>query len=113
MWSKTQKFLCSLSMIGVITGIEASENGHVTVNMTPTFAGCPAMDVMKADVEEVLKMKGIEDFEVNLSFDTQWNSNMISERGREALKNSDLAPPPKHNLQVDIELIEHAKCPYL
>jgi len=102
----------SLNDLGVITGIETAENGHVRVNMTPTFAGCPAMDVMKADVEEVLKEKGINDFEVNLSFDTQWNSNMISEKGRKALKEFGLAPPPMHDLIVDIDMIEHAKCPY-
>lgn len=102
----------SLNDLGVITGIETAENGHVRVNMTPTFAGCPAMDVMKADVEEVLKEKGINDFEVNLSFDTQWNSNMISEKGRKALKEFGLAPPPMHDLIVDINMIEHAKCPY-
>lgn len=102
----------SLNDLGVITGIETGENGHVRVNMTPTFAGCPAMDVMKSDVEEVLKEKGINDFEVNLSFDTQWNSNMISEKGRKALKEFGLTPPPMHDLIVDIDIIEHAKCPY-
>lgn len=102
----------SLNDLGVITGIETFQDGKVRVDMTPTFAGCPAMDVMKSDVEEVLKEKGIDKFEVNLSFDTQWNSNMISEKGRKALKDFGLAPPPTHNLQVDIDLIEHAKCPY-
>jgi ring-1,2-phenylacetyl-CoA epoxidase subunit PaaD len=102
----------SLNDLGVITGIELRENGHVTVNMTPTFAGCPAMDVMKSDVEEVLREKGISDFEVNLSFETQWNSNMITDKGREALKHFGLAPPPKHDLIVDIDIIAHAKCPY-
>ncbi len=102
----------SLNDLGVITGIELEDNGHVTVNMTPTFAGCPAMDVMKSDVEDVLKEKGINDFDVNLSFDTQWNSNMISEKGRKALKDFGLAPPPKHDLIVDIDIIAHAKCPY-
>lgn len=101
----------SLNDLGVITGIDINETGKVTVDMTPTFAGCPAMDVMQKDVESVLQKKGIEDFEVILSFKTQWNSNMISERGRKALKKFGLAPPPKYNLIVDIELIEHAKCP--
>lgn len=101
----------SLNDLGVITGITIKESGQVRVDMTPTFAGCPAMDVMKSDVEDVLKREGIEDFEVVLSFATQWNSNMISEKGRAALKKFGLAPPPKHNLIVDIELIEHAKCP--
>lgn len=101
----------SLNDLGVITGISIEDTGKVRVDMTPTFTGCPAMDVMKSDVEEVLQREGIEDFEVRLSFETQWNSNMISERGRAALKKFGLAPPPQHNLIVDIELIEHAKCP--
>ncbi len=101
----------SLNDLGVITGIAIQDSGKVRVDMTPTFAGCPAMDVMKSDVENVLRREGIEDFEVILSFATQWNSNMISEKGRAALKKFGLAPPPKHNLIVDIELIEHAKCP--
>lgn len=101
----------SLNDLGVITGIDISENGKVTVNMTPTFTGCPAMDVMKSDVEEVLRKKEIGDFEVRLTFETQWNSNMISERGRAALKKFGLAPPPQYNLIVDIDLLEHALCP--
>lgn len=101
----------SLIDLGVITGITIEDSGKVRVDMTPTFAGCPAMDVMQTDVEEVLKREGIQDFEVVLSFATQWNSNMISDKGRAALKKFGLAPPPKHNLIVDIELIEHAKCP--
>ena len=101
----------SLNDLGVITGIELEADGKVVVNMTPTFAGCPAMDVMKADVEDVLKKHGVEDYEVIISFETQWNSNMISEKGRMALKKFGLAPPPKHDLIVDIEIVAHAQCP--
>ncbi|MFT6828664.1 MAG: ring-1,2-phenylacetyl-CoA epoxidase subunit PaaD [Roseivirga sp.] len=101
----------SLNDLGVITGIIIADNGKVTVNMTPTFTGCPAMDVMKSDVEEVLRKKEIQDFEVRLTFETQWNSNMISEKGRAALKKFGLAPPPQHNLIVDIDLLEHSICP--
>jgi ring-1,2-phenylacetyl-CoA epoxidase subunit PaaD len=48
---------------------------------------------------------------VRLTFETQWNSNMISEKGRAALKKFGLAPPPQHNLIVDIDLLEHSICP--
>lgn len=101
----------SLNDLGVITGIHIADSGKVTVNMTPTFTGCPAMDVMKSDVEEVLRKKEIENFEVRLTFETQWNSNMISEKGRAALKKFGLAPPPQHNLIVDIDLLEYSICP--
>ena len=101
----------SLIDLGVITDTILSPEGKVTIEMTPTFAGCPAIDYMKNDVEEVLKSKGIEDFEVNVSFKTQWNSNMISDKGREALKEFGLTPPPKHNMIIDLDIIKHVECP--
>lgn len=102
----------SLNDLGVITGINIDSNGKVTVDMTPTFTGCPAMDVMKQDVLDVLEKRGVSDYDVNISFETQWNSNMISEKGRAALKKFGLAPPPQHNMIVDIDIIERARCPH-
>ena len=90
----------SLLDLGVITDIILSPEGKVTIEMTPTFAGCPAIDYMKNDVEEVLTSEGIEDYEVNVSFKTQWNSNMISDKGREALKEFGLTPPPRPNYRT-------------
>ncbi len=101
----------SLIDLGVITDVEILD-GKVVVNMTPTFAGCPAMDYMKNDVINVLHDKGIEKVEANVSFETQWNSNMISEKGKKALKNFGLAPPPKHDLIIDIDILENVPCPY-
>lgn len=101
----------SLVDLGVITNVDIDDN-HVRVKMTPTFAGCPAIDYMKADVIRVLKQKGVESVECDVNFETQWNSNMISEKGREALKKFGLAPPPKHDLIVDLEILERIECPY-
>lgn len=101
----------SLLDLGVITDVHI-DGAHVRVEMTPTFAGCPAIAYMQQEVKEVLNSHGIQEVEVNVSFDTQWNSNMISENGRKALKNYGLAPPPKHNLIVDIDIIAYAHCPY-
>jgi len=101
----------SLIDLGVITDVVIDDN-HVKVKMTPTFSGCPAIDYMKADVISVLKENGVESVECDVSFETQWNSNMISEKGREALKNFGLAPPPKHNMIVDLDILENISCPY-
>ena len=101
----------SLIDLGVITNVEITDD-KVVVNMTPTFAGCPAMDYMKNDVISVLHKKGIENVEAKVSFETQWNSNMITEKGKKALKNFGLAPPPKHDLIIDIDILEHVQCPY-
>jgi ring-1,2-phenylacetyl-CoA epoxidase subunit PaaD len=101
----------SLIDLGVITDVDIDDN-HVRVKMTPTFSGCPAMDYMKADVIKVLKKKGVESVECDVSFETQWNSNMISEKGRAALKKFGLAPPLKHEMIIDLDILERVKCPY-
>lgn len=102
----------SLVDLGVITGVSITEGNHVKVRMTPTFAGCPAMDYMKKDVEEVLNQHGVQHYEVEVSFKTRWNSNKISKKGRKTLKDFGLAPPPKYDLIVDLDIIEHSRCPY-
>ena len=101
----------SLIDLGVITGVELDDH-RVKVNMTPTFSGCPAMDYMRNDVIRVLKEKGVEEVEACVSFETQWNSNMISEKGKKALKKFGLAPPRKYEVNVDIDILTHVKCPF-
>jgi len=101
----------SLVDLGVITGIEIDEKDKVTVNLTPTFAGCPAMDYMKQEVADVLREKGLE-FAVNISFESQWSSNRITEKGRKSLKKFGLAPPQKYQLIPDLDLLDKVTCPY-
>ena len=102
----------SLIDLGVITDIIIDSSNHITVKMTPTFAGCPAMDYMKQNVEDVLKDQGIESFNVKMNFDTQWTSNNITEDGLKAIKKHGLAPPPRHKLIVDIDILKKAECPF-
>lgn len=100
----------SLVDLGVITNIDINEH-RVAVTMTPTFVGCPAIDYMKQDVIEVLNSYGIDNVDVQVNFNEPWNSNKITEKGRKALKEFGLAPPPKHNLIVDIDILDNIECP--
>lgn len=101
----------SLVDLGVITDVVISED-QVKIEMTPTFVGCPAMEIMKNEVVEVLKKKGIPNPIVNVSFKKCWSSDKISERGRVALKKFGLAPPPStEEIHFDLDILEHASCP--
>lgn len=100
----------SLADLGVITSIEISTN-QVHVEMTPTFVGCPALDFMKAEVIQVIREHGIENVSASISFKKPWSSDMISEKGKVALKKFGLAPPPAMAYITDIDLLEHAQCP--
>ncbi len=100
----------SLVDLGVVTEVEI-EDDKVTIELTPTFAGCPAMDVMKNEVIEKLKSKGIENVKVVISFRIPWSSEFISEKGKKALKQYGLAPPPSNKLFTELEILENAICP--
>src|SRR5690606_13051827 len=99
--------------LGVITNVDIPTGNYVKVTMTPTFAGCPALTVMKEDIKTRLEsIPEIETVEVNVSFDTQWSSDMISEEGRRVLKESGFAPPHVlGNELVQIEILKDAECP--
>lgn len=101
----------SLVDLGVISKVTLQENS-VEIELTPTFVGCPALDMMKQEIMEVLTKKGVDQVAVTVSFKEPWNSDKISEKGRQALKHFGLAPPPKgKNLVTDIDVLEHAACP--
>ncbi len=68
--------------MGIITGVEVDDEGYVKVKMTPTFAGCPAVDYMKNDIKEKVSKLPISGIDVEVSFDVQWSTNMITEKGR-------------------------------
>ena len=101
----------SIVDLGIVTDVTIN-NGSVSVKLTPTFAGCPALKVMESMVEERIKNMGIENVEVITDFSVQWTTDMITENGLRALKAHGLAPPPRlGNEPVQIELLDKVICP--
>lgn len=101
----------SLVDLGVINNIQVTGNS-VHIDMTPTFVGCPALDMMQADIREKLLSQGISQLTIDVNFRHHWTSDRISARGREALRRFGLAPPPDASaLITDLDVLEHAQCP--
>lgn len=101
----------SLVELGIVREVELSGN-QVTVTITPTFSGCPALLVMKQDITKKLKVSGFESVEVNDTFSPPWSSDWITHEARQKLKEWGLSPPPRHAGNVGIILLERATCPY-
>ncbi|RMG21390.1 MAG: phenylacetate-CoA oxygenase subunit PaaJ [Bacteroidetes bacterium] len=99
----------SVVQLGIIDDIRI-EGKRVEIDMVPTFAGCPAIDLMKMQIEKVCREAGIEEVEV-LVKQKAWSTNRISKSGRKALKDFGLSPPPKVEGEVDMQLLQHAECP--
>jgi ring-1,2-phenylacetyl-CoA epoxidase subunit PaaD len=98
--------------LGIITDVQVDEDDSVSVKMTPTFAGCPALRILEHLVKDRIKQLNIENVDVETTFDVPWNTNMISEKGRAMLKKHGLAPPPEHSGLVQIDILKHVQCPY-
>ena len=100
----------SIVDLGVITDVRI-DGPNVSVELTPTFTGCPALDVMKSEIVEVLAAHGVADPTVDVSYREPWSSDKISEKGRAALQKFGLAPPSPAHLFSDLQIIERAACP--
>jgi ring-1,2-phenylacetyl-CoA epoxidase subunit PaaD len=97
--------------LGVIRSVEVA-GGHVTVAMTPTFAGCPALAVMQAAVEQSVRGLGADSVEVRLQLTPPWTTDWMNDTARAKLKALGLAPPPVHGGLIQLILDEEATCPY-
>jgi ring-1,2-phenylacetyl-CoA epoxidase subunit PaaD len=81
----------SLVDLGVIRRVEV-EGEHVHVEFTPTFLGCPALEVMRAQMTEKIAELGGE-AEVEVVTDDSWSTDRITPAGREKLRAAGFAPP--------------------
>lgn len=79
--------------LGILRDIRVDEAGHVVVDITPTYSGCPAMDAIRADVLTRLHDHGITDAEVRLVLAPAWTTDWISQAGLDALHKYGIAPP--------------------
>ncbi|HZT45563.1 MAG TPA: 1,2-phenylacetyl-CoA epoxidase subunit PaaD [Gaiellaceae bacterium] len=81
----------SLVDLGVIRSVDVSD-GHVRVEFTPTFLGCPALEHMKRALETAIVELGGEP-EVEVVNDDSWGTDKITPAGREKLREAGFAPP--------------------
>ena len=101
----------SLYDLGVVSEIQVDSQDNIYIQLTPTFSGCPAMKVMEENVYTQLKTLTKGQVKVETTFDKQWNSDMITDYGREMLLKHRLAPPPKHQGYLELEVLSDVACP--
>jgi len=104
----------SLVDLGVIRAV-AVENGSVRIEFTPTFLGCPALEVMRDAMAETVRALGAEP-DVRVVLDDSWSTDKITPAGREKLRASGFAPPAPRSAGTATTLVElnsmAFRCPY-
>ena len=103
----------SLVDLGVVRSVDV-EDDRVRVDFTPTFLGCPALEVMREAMADRIRALGAEP-EVNVRADDSWSTDLITPEGREKLRASGFAPPAPRDAAgptlVQLQGSVH-RCPY-
>ncbi|TXI87985.1 MAG: phenylacetate-CoA oxygenase subunit PaaJ [Crocinitomicaceae bacterium] len=76
--------------LGIVREVELEDN-HCTITITPTYSGCPAMQVIEKGIEELLE--GIISVTVKSTLSPAWTTDWLSENGRNKLREYGIAPP--------------------
>jgi ring-1,2-phenylacetyl-CoA epoxidase subunit PaaD len=101
----------SLVDLGVIRDVTV-EDESVHVEFTPTFLGCPALEVMRDAMATKLRELGAEP-DVQVVLDDSWSTDKITAAGREKLRAAGFAPPTPRGTTNLIQLNGAAfRCPY-
>ena len=88
--------------MGIIADVRVSDR-HVAVDVTPTFVGCPAIDMIRDNIKAALAAIGENHAAVNVVFDPPWTSDRMTEEGRRKLKQIGFSPPTRGLVQIGLD----------
>jgi ring-1,2-phenylacetyl-CoA epoxidase subunit PaaD len=83
----------TIADLGILRGFDV-DGSKVTVTITPTYSGCPAMDMIKADIARVLEENGFSTT-IRITYSPPWTTDMISREGKAKLAGIGIAPPTR------------------
>ena len=78
--------------LGILRDVQVTDN-KVTVTITPTYSGCPAMDAIRDDVKTAFAKEGYADVTVDLVLAPAWTTDWMTEAGKAKLQEYGIAPP--------------------
>ncbi|MGD9988437.1 1,2-phenylacetyl-CoA epoxidase subunit PaaD [Pseudonocardia sp.] len=84
--------MLTLDDLGVVRDV-ATDGDAVTVTITPTYSGCPAVEEMRADLADALRAAGFGPVRVRTVLAPAWSTDWISDAGRRKLAAAGVAPP--------------------
>jgi ring-1,2-phenylacetyl-CoA epoxidase subunit PaaD len=84
----------SIEDLGVLRDVRCRD-GHIEVVITPTYSGCPAMNMIALDIELALAKAGFDDVKVVTVLSPAWTTDWMSEEGRAKLRDYGIAPPSR------------------
>ncbi|WP_375458139.1 1,2-phenylacetyl-CoA epoxidase subunit PaaD [uncultured Enterovirga sp.] len=100
----------SIEDLGILRNV-AIENGRVVVTITPTYSGCPAMNMIAVEIGLALDRAGIQGAEVRTVLHPAWTTAWMTEAGRDKLLAYGIAPPSREGGRRALFGVESVICP--
>lgn len=97
--------------LGILRDVTVDSGGHTTVTITPTYSGCPALDVIRADVTAAARHAGATAVDVRTDLSPAWSTDDISTSGRAKLAAAGIAPPGPVRRPEQVLLQIAVRCP--
>ena len=97
--------------LGVLRAVNIDNDGAITVTVTPTYSGCPAMDAIRDDIITALAVQGHSNVRVNLVLSPAWTTDWMSAAGKAKLEEYGIAPPTGKAAAGKVSIGLSVKCP--
>ena len=101
--------------MGIVRDIVLPDDDNLEIIITPTYSGCPAMDVISMNIRIMLSTLGFKNIKITQSLSPAWTTDWMSEEGKRKLKDYGIAPPnPKQQVCNDklFAADEAVQCPH-
>jgi ring-1,2-phenylacetyl-CoA epoxidase subunit PaaD len=100
----------TIADLGVLREVKVSD-GNVEVAITPTYSGCPAMNMIALEIELALEREGFAKPKVRTVLSPAWTTDWMSEDGRRKLKDYGIAPPQAASSRRALFGVQEVACP--
>jgi ring-1,2-phenylacetyl-CoA epoxidase subunit PaaD len=100
----------TIADLGVLREMAISD-GRVEVAITPTYSGCPAMNMITLEIELALERAGFRNSKVRTVLSPAWTTDWMSEDGRRKLREYGIAPPQAGSSRRALFGVEQVACP--
>lgn len=101
----------TIADMGILRDVRETAAGVIEIDITPTYSGCPATDVIRLDVEVALAKAGITDAAVRTVLLPAWTTDWLSPEARAKLLANGIAPPVKASGKRALFASEDVTCP--
>jgi ring-1,2-phenylacetyl-CoA epoxidase subunit PaaD len=107
----------SIIDLGIVRSLEITpqpdHSNNITITITPTYSGCPAMDVIAFNIRMKLLQHHFKDVIINQRLSPAWSTDWMTQKGKDKLKVYGIAPPQKNKQRLNklFETAEPVACP--